>query len=192
MVLTRGVEVEGRQQSVVGCLDCVEEADVKTLSPMLLDCRPDTVQTVGVEDIRLVVPMAAHVHLAFAVLAAAAVSEIGGVRHAMTWYERDPARTAESANSLYESVLRVVRLQRYQNTLHPVAWTRRVREAGNSGYVDPPNPPFFTNSQRSKTSIGWFNRICEVYVCRGANKAKGVSGSIVESVQGVAMVCSRS
>ena len=142
LVLTRGVEVEGRQQSVVGCLGFVEEADVKTLSPMPLDCMPDTAQMAGAEDIHLVVLMAVHVHSAFAVLAAVAVSETGGVRHAMTWYERGPGRTAESVNSLYESVLRVGRLQRYQNTLHPVAWTRRVREAGNSGYVDPPNPPF--------------------------------------------------
>lgn len=143
--MTRGVEVEDRQQSVVGFVGyqgCVEEADAKTLLPRPLDCRPDIVQTVGVEDIHLVVPMAVRVHLAFAVLAAAAVFEIGVVRHAMTWYERDPGRIAESANSSYGSVLRVVRLQRCQNTLHPAAWTRRVREAGNSGYAGPPNPPF--------------------------------------------------
>lgn len=176
MVLTRGVEVEGRQQSVVGCLGCVEEADVKTLSPLPLDCRPDTVQMVGVEDIHLVVPMAAHVHLAFAVSAAAAVSEIGGVRHAMTWYERDPGRIAGSANSLYESVLQVVRLQRYQNTLHPVAWTRRVHEAGNSGYVDPPNPPFSTNCQRSKTSIGGLIRYARYIYAGVRTRRKGYQG----------------
>lgn len=142
--MTRGVEVEDKRQSVVGDLglDCIEEADAKTLLPRPLDCRPDTAQTVGVEDIHLVVPMAVRVHLAYAVLAAVVVSEIGVVRHATTWYERDPGRIAGSGNSWYGSVLRVVRLQKCQNTLHPAAWTRRVREAGNSGYAGPPNPPF--------------------------------------------------
>lgn len=32
-----------------------------------------------------------------------------------------------------------------------------------------------------------FNQIRKVYLCRGAKKAKGVSGLIVESVQGVAI-----
>lgn len=142
--MTRDVEAEDRQQSVVGDLGlgCIEEADVKTLLPRPLDCRPDTAQTVGVEDVHLVVPMAVRVHLAYAVLAAAVVSEIGVVRHATTWYELDPERIAGSGNSWYGSVLQVVRLQKCQNTLHPAAWTRRVREAGNSGYAGPPNPPF--------------------------------------------------
>lgn len=94
---------------------------MKTLLPRPLDCRPDTARTAGVEDIHLVVPTAVRVHLAFAVLAAAAVSEIGVVRHAMTWCERDPGRIAESVNSLYGTVLQAVRLQICQNTLHPAA-----------------------------------------------------------------------
>jgi hypothetical protein len=127
---------------------------VKTLLRRPLDCRPGTAQKVGVEDIHLVLLMAVRVHSASAVLAAAAVSEIEVVRHATTLYEHDPGRIAESANSWYGSVLQVVRLQICQNTLHPAAWTRRVREAGNSGYAGPPNPPFSRNiSDQGRLSV---------------------------------------
>jgi hypothetical protein len=89
--------------------------------------------------------MADHNHWALAALAAAAVSEIVGVRHAMTWCEHDPEKIAESANSWSESALPVVRPRKYRSTQHPVVLTKQVREAGSSGYVDPPNPPFLQN-----------------------------------------------
>jgi hypothetical protein len=94
-------------------------------------------------DIHLVMLMAVRIHWALAALAAAAVSEIEGVQHAMTWYEHDPERTAEFANSWFGSVLLVVRSQKYRSTQHPVVLMRQVREAGSSGYVDPPDPPCF-------------------------------------------------
>jgi hypothetical protein len=84
LVLTRGVEVEGKQRIVVDLQEGVGEADVKTWSPRHLGYRLDIGQTVEVEDIHLVVPRAARVRLAFAVLAAAAVCGIEGVQHAMT------------------------------------------------------------------------------------------------------------
>jgi len=98
--------------------------------------------------------MAVRIHWALAALAAA-VSEIGGVQHAMTWCEHDPERIVGFANSWFESVLLVVRPQKYRSTQHPVVLMRQVREAGSSGYVDPPNPPFLRNiSDQGRGVVG--------------------------------------
>lgn len=155
MVWTQGVEVEDRQQSVVGHQGRVGVARMKTWLLRPLGCRLDIAQMAEVEGIHLVAPRAARVHLAFAVLAEAVVSENGVVQHAMTWCGRDPERNAGFANSSSGSAPRVVRRQRCQNMLHLAAWRMRVREAGNSGYVGPPNPPYsrFINDQERVAMI---------------------------------------
>lgn len=96
---------------------------------------------------------AVRIHWAFAALAAAAVSRIGGVQCAMTWYEHDLEKIAGSASSSSESALLVVRLQKYRKTQHPVVSTRPVREAGSSGYVDPPDPPLLRGISDQKRMI---------------------------------------